>query len=1025
MNEYSATKVRLHMLLQYAAYILAFYVWGLQENGIAQIAETPQSGDKRKVDGFEYSLPRIPPQEPNEAIKSFEILPGYAIELVASEPLVRDPVAMSFDADGRLYVVEMCDYSEQADEHLGAIRLLTDSDGDGKFDSEELFVEGLSWPTAIICYDGGVFIGAAPDIWYCKDTNNDGRADIKQKVFTGFGRSNVQGLLNSFVWGIDNRIWGQTSSSGGSVVRVANDSALPGITLSGRDFSFDPRALDLREEVGGAQHGMSFDDYGHRFASHNSDHLQQFVYSAQHSSREVGETMPPSRQSIAVDGPQAEVFRISPVEPWRILRTHLRVSKKVPGPVEGGGRAAGYFTGATGATVYRGDAMPELVGQVFVGDVGSNIVHRKRLVDTGIVYRGERIDANREFLASRDIWFRPAQFANAPDGALYIADVYREVIEHPASLPPEIKQHLDLTSGRDRGRIYRIVHSGHQQKRATGLSTASIETIVSRLESANGWDRDTASRLLIERNDKKATPLLVQMLTGSMNPKSRIHAMRTLESLGELTIDALLSKLQDTDPFVREAAASIASERFHAGNVRSESEQSRVAISALSHAIADLLRDENPRVRFTAALALSQWARDRSDEYVSKAVIAMLEKDSRDAWLMPAALRCLDGTGAFQALVVMADTAGADAATELMAQVVSRRTVEYREKLESWFERNSNPVNQQAMFRGLLKASLSVKRDKALTEELRPYPRLMKGIDELIASLKQQLNDGGHDVEQRLAALGALNGYDDEELFAIRTRLLASSVPLSLQLGAVRSLGMIVRDDVAELLIDSWSRGVPSVRSAIVRELIARPSWTERLLAAIEAERIIWTEIDPATQSALRGGRTSGVAERVAAIDARYRRNNGTRSEVYEQYKPALERTGRPEIGKVLFQKHCAACHRLENVGQELGPNLAAFKFRGADAILVNVLDPNREVNPQYISYTAVTTDERIVNGMILNETGSSITFTRGENNQEVIQLSDIQQLKSSQKSIMPEGFEQQFDHQAMADLLSYIMAQP
>lgn len=1005
--------------------VLLLCVSTIDRASLGQVGAESGDRDTRHVDGFDYSLPRIAPTEPRDALKTFEILSGYRIELVAAEPLVRDPVAMSFDADGRLYVVEMCDYSEQAEDHLGAIRLLTDVDGDGAFDNSETFVEGLSWPTAVICFDGGIFVGAAPDIWFFKDIDNDGRADVKKRVFTGFGRSNVQGLLNSFVWGIDNRIYGQTSSSGGSIARVDNGDAKATISLSGRDFSFDPRTFDLREEVGGAQHGMSFDDYGHRFASHNSDHLQQFVYSAKHNVPDAGELMPPSRQSIALDGPQAEVFRISPVEPWRVLRTHLRVSKKVPGPVEGGGRAAGYFTGATGATVYRGDAMPELLGQVFVGDVGSNIVHRKRLVDAGVVYRGERVDPSREFLASRDIWFRPAQFANAPDGALYIADVYREVIEHPAPLPPEIKQHLDLTSGRDRGRIYRIVHSDHQQRKLTKLSDAATVAIVEKLESDNGWDRDTASRLLIERYDNSSIPLLEKVVRDSAKPKSRIHALRCLESLKRLNDETLRLSLRDIDPFVREAGCLVISDRSSSGVSEVDAKEQNQLSSETVRALADLLNDVSPRVRFTAALTISRLEQCLRDEYVISAVTGMVERDANDPWLLPAALRCFDGESALLALHVLANKPGANGPTERMAQVVYRKNSNSLKLIEAWLERDDAPKNSQAVFSGLLKSVLSSRKEVTLAEELRGYPRLSQGINGLIASLKQQLMDSSLPVEQRVAALSALNGYEDQDLFMIRKGLIASSEPLPLQISATRALGMSSKKEVAEFLVDSWARSLPSVRSAIVRELTARPVWVETLLEAIEAERIVWIEIDPGTQGVLRSTRTGAVSDRVAAIDARFRKNNGTRSEIYEQFKPSLDLNGRIEIGKALFQKHCSVCHRLDGVGHELGPNLAAFKFRGADAILLNVLDPNREVNPQYISYTAITNDERIVNGMILSETGSSITFTRGENNRETLQTSEIEQLKSSQKSIMPEGFEQQFDHQAMADLLSYIMAQP
>ncbi len=167
----------------------------------------------------EYVLPRVPPKSPDEAIASFEVADGFRIELVAAEPLIVDPVAMAFDEDGRIYVVEMRDYSEQDKERLGRVRLLRDEDGDGKFETSRVFVEGLSWPTAIACYDGGVFIGSAPDILYCKDTDGDGVADEQKVVFTGFGRGNVQGLINSFQWGLDGRIHGATSSRRAQVIR--------------------------------------------------------------------------------------------------------------------------------------------------------------------------------------------------------------------------------------------------------------------------------------------------------------------------------------------------------------------------------------------------------------------------------------------------------------------------------------------------------------------------------------------------------------------------------------------------------------------------------------------------------------------------------------------------------------------------------------------------------------------------------------------------------------------------------------
>jgi putative membrane-bound dehydrogenase-like protein len=453
---------------------------------------------------FASELPRIAPREPAEALATFQVVEGFRIEQVAAEPLVASPVAMAFDADGRLYVVEMRDYSEQDKERLGRVRLLEDSDGDGRFDKATIFADDLSWPTAVTCWDGGVFVGAAPVIHYLKDNDGDGKADERRVVYSGFSRTNVQGLLNSFQWTLDNRIHGSASSNGGLVTRpdVADFKA---VSVSGRDFSFDPRTLALRSESGGAQHGMTFDDWGRKFVCSNSDHIQMVMFEDRYLARNPAASAPSSRTSIAADGPQAEVFRTSPIEPWRIVRTRLRVTGKAPGPIEGGGRAGGYFTGATGTTIYRGDAWPaEFAGQSFTGDVGSNIVHRKILEPDGVGFVARRADKGREFVASSDNWFRPAQFANGPDGALYVIDVYREVIEHPASLPPEIKKHLDLTSGRDRGRIYRIVPNDFRARPPARLSKMSTEELIAQLESRNGWTRDTASRLVYERQDRAA-----------------------------------------------------------------------------------------------------------------------------------------------------------------------------------------------------------------------------------------------------------------------------------------------------------------------------------------------------------------------------------------------------------------------------------------------------------------------------------------------------------------------------------------
>ncbi len=585
---------------------------------------------------FSDELPRIPPHEPADALATFKTLPGFTIQQTAAEPLVHSPVALSFDENGRMFVVEMIDYSEQDKEFLGTVRLLEDTDQDGRFDKSTVFADKLSWPTAIACYDGGVFVGAAPDIFYLKDTDGDGRADVRKTVFAGFGRSNVQGLFNSFHWGLDNRIHGATSSSGGKIGRAGCADAKP-IVVSGRDFAFDPRTLELTPTSGGAQHGMSFDDWGRKFLSSNSDHIQLVMYEDRYLARNPYLAAPGPRASIAADGPQAEVFRISPVEPWRIVRTRLRVSGAVPGPVEGGGRAAGYFTGATGVTIYRGDAWPaEYRGQAFVGDVGSNIVHRKVLEPDGVGLIARRADEKKEFVASTDIWFRPAQFANAPDGNLYIIDVYREVIEHPASLPPVIKKHLDLTSGRDRGRIYRIVADGFKQPALPRLGKATTTELVAKLAHRNGWYRDTAARLLYERRDRAAIAPLANLAATSPLPEGRMHALYSLAGLRSLTSAVILARLADEHPRVREHAVRLSE------TVADDSPEVRQRLVA----VAD---DDDPRVRYQLAFTLGSLPAAMRTAPLTK----ILKRDGGDRWVRLAAFSSL-ADGAADVLAALA-----------------------------------------------------------------------------------------------------------------------------------------------------------------------------------------------------------------------------------------------------------------------------------------------------------------------------------------------------------------------------------
>ncbi|MEY4484204.1 MAG: hypothetical protein RL693_1656, partial [Verrucomicrobiota bacterium] len=376
-------------------------------------------------------LPHYPAVEPKDAIATWQVKKGFKLELAAHEPQVRDPIAISFDERGRMFVCEMCDYSEMRDvtPHLGRISMLEDKDGDGFYETSRVFADDLAWPTGVICANGGIFVIATPEVLFFKDTDDDGKADTREVVFTGFGTGlkilNVQGLANCPQWGLDNRIHLQCGGGNRGKVKCLKRPELPEVEIGGRDFWFDTRTFEFGLEAGGAQYGMSFDNYGRKFACSNSDHLQFFVCDDRYATRNPSSDFPAVRQSVAVDGGAAEVFRLSPDEPWRIIRTRWRIAGVVKGAVEGGGRVSGYFTGATGTTVYRGDAYgQESVNNTFTGDAGGQLIHRKIIVPDGVSVKGMRPadEQGFEFAASKDTWVRIVNFANAPDGCMHVCD---------------------------------------------------------------------------------------------------------------------------------------------------------------------------------------------------------------------------------------------------------------------------------------------------------------------------------------------------------------------------------------------------------------------------------------------------------------------------------------------------------------------------------------------------------------------------------------------------------------------------
>jgi putative membrane-bound dehydrogenase-like protein len=955
-------------------------------------------------------MPRVPPLEATNALKSFAVKTGFQLEVVVAEPLILDPIDLCFDENGRLFVVEMRDYSEMRDvtPHLGRVRMLEDTDGDGVFDKATVYVDDLPWPTGVFYFDGGVFVIASPDILYCRDTNGDGKADVRRVVFTGFGagvdRLNMQALPNCLRWGLDNRIHGQTAGNGGLITRPGETNVAP-LALRGRDFNFNPRTLNIQAEAGGGQYGMAYDDRGRKFACSNSRHLIAFMYDTRYAERNPFHNMLAPLVDIPVDGPAAEVFRSSPEEMWRVIRTQWRVAGLATGPIEGGGRASGYFTSATGIQIYRGDAFPEeYVGDAFIADVGSNLIHRKKVRRNGVALLAERpADEQKvEFITSTDLWFRPVQLANAPDGCLYLCDMYREIIEHPWSLPENIKKLLDLNSGNDRGRIYRIAPDGFKPRKPPQLGKATTAELVATLEHKNAWHRETASRLIYERQDPSAVPLLAKLQQESKAPLARLHALYALEGLGALKEGELLTALSDADAAVREHAIKL-SEKFISDGV--------VSVS-LWERLRRLAGDPDDLVRYQLAFTLGEV---KGKERIAP-LAEIARRDVESSWTQAAVLSSLaDGGGAIFA-ELSADEAfrnsasGQDFLRQLAILVGARNepretaaVLDFVSQLE---DRGLMFTMTRALGDGLQRAKQPI---LAAGDRVRLILLVARGV----------AGDGTAAEALRLPAIQLLAHTSYADSGSLLLGLLDLKHPQPVQLAALATLARFTDPQIGPELTQRWDTLTPRLRAETLSVLLARPDRATALLSAIEADVIRASALDSTQVKLLSGHRDLSVRQLAAKVLTA--KPASSRQQVINGFLPALSLKGNAQRGKKIYDERCISCHRLGGEGYLLGPDLITVKSAGDEKMLVNIIDPNAEVRPEYVGYVVETRDDESLLGLVVNETGTSVTLRQAYGKEDVIPRASITSMRSQGQSIMPEGLEAGLTPQQMADLLQYI----
>jgi putative membrane-bound dehydrogenase-like protein len=957
------------------------------------------------------------PLAPAQEKATFQLPKGFRAELVACEPNVIDPVAMAFDERGRIFVAEMPGYPNEGvgTGHItsGRIRLLEDRDGDGFYETSTVWADNLRFPTGVLPWRGGLLVANAPELIYLDDPKSSGKATRRRVLYRGFDVANIQQLLNSLQFALDNRVHACAGGAGGTITS-AEKPAAPAVTLRGRGIRFHPDVPgSLEPTSGGGQYGLSADDWGRWFTATNSQHLRHIVLPDHYLRRNPSLAVSAVTLDIPEHGAACKVFRKSPFEAWRVERTTRRAgsadarrfptTELVPG---------GYVTSACSPLVYTAELLPPAYrGSVFVCDPANNVVLRDTLSPRGATFVARRGHADCEFLASTDNWFRPVHLSLGPDGAVYVLDFYREVIETPLSLPDDIKRRVNLQS-RARGRIWRITTAppGTKPPRAR-LDRAGAADLVAQLASANSWWRLTAQRLLFERQDKSAIEPLRKLLS-SPSAVARAHALWTLDGLGALKTQEVTKAVGDAEPSVREQALKLAESRF-------------ADSSDLQKAVLARTVDADPRVRFQLAFTLG--ALDSPDAVAALAKLA--RRADNDHWtetaLLSSASRCALG---------LLKTLAADEAfvrsgrlallTRLAALVgASGSDADLAQALQLLGTAGKEPTALQVLLldglgQGLAQGGRPLNR---LWE--RPPAALAPAVAKarlLFQQAAQVARDEKRAPAARVAAVRLLGRGPFEPLGEMASRLLGPRTPPELQLATVRALSAQARPEVAKLILAAWAGATPGVRREMTEALFARPERLQALLAALEKKTVLAAHLEPIRLDRLRRHPSKAIRQRAAKVLAGQAAPE--RGKVVEAYRPALDLKADAARGKGVFKKVCATCHKLEGVGVQVGADLlAALRNKSRDLLLIDILDPSREVDPRYLAYQVTTRRGQVLTGLIAAETASSLTLKRGEGEEDTILRTQIDKVESTGKSLMPEGLEMQMTRQDLADLIAYL----
>jgi putative membrane-bound dehydrogenase-like protein len=819
------------------------------------------------------AAPLPSPLAPAEALKAFEAAPGLRVELVAAEPLVASPCAIAFDSKGRLFVAENRGYPigpKAGEKPAGVIAMLEDTDNDGQMDKRTVFADGLTFPNGVLPWSGGIIVTCAPDVLFLKDNNGDGVADERRVLLTGFATTgSTQLRVNAPTIGPDGLIYLAAGLSGGTV--TCPDHPERAALKMTSDIRFHPKTLEVELVDGKSQYGMSFDIFGNRFICMNRVPVQHVVFNSKWLKRNprlaFSETVQDCNERDAFNGINGgyDGVRLYPIS------SNITTADG----------HAGSFSAACGVKVWQGKSLltPECANTILSCDPTGNLIHADRLTPKGATFAATPAFSNRELLASRDDWFRPVYLAKGPEGALYIADMYRKVIEHPDYLPEEVRKHTDFESGKNLGRIWRVrAEKTPNQQPQKSLTNPRV-----------------GFRQIIEHGDD-ASPAATQALVSAATRESEDKWMR----------NAVLSGIGG-----REAA-------------------------------------------------------------FLQALLVELPRDAKVGAGLAEVFGYLGGS-----LTKPADLEVASGAPESVRLALLNGYLSIAGR---------KATGLPASFQTLLESSPSVATDKS------------KSIEERSIAVKLMARLPWERAGEALLKLA-----------------LDESAP-DLTPAALKSVVAYPKDEVSVALLAGWSRYTPARRDAVLGSLLGVPFHVKGVLAAVEAKRLpasAFTGVRRRQVLAAKDPAIKAQAEKLLTVSAR--------PEALAEATKALSLTPVPVNGRGVFNAVCATCHRLDREGYAVGPDLFDIRRQTKENILFHIVNPDAEIAPAFTAYLAEAKDGRVLSGVLVGDTPTSITLRGPLGVEATLLRADLAKLESLPSSLMPTGLEAGLSKQQLSDLLAYL----